>query len=91
MKIQFEAGISRHGNAPVNYLIGIDQECPDTTLYAEITVPEGASEDYGYLALKAEVQKQAAAAGIADLEFWYDNQEQYLAPDAAAQGEIRYW
>lgn len=90
--VQFEAGTSRHDGRPVNYLICMDSACP-VTLYAEIVVPEGASEDFGYLTLKAAVLEQAAAAGIpADkLSFWYDDQEESLAPDAAAPGDVRPW
>lgn len=90
--IQFEAGTSRHDGSGVNFLVCKDSACP-VTLYAEITVPEDASEDYGYLTLKAAILEQAAAAGIPaeKLSFWYDDQEQYLAPDASATGTVRAW
>lgn len=82
MKIQFEAGTSRHSSESVNYLICLD----DDRLYAETVVPDGASDDYGYLTLKAEILREAAEMGInADtLEFWYDGQEDKLEPDAKA-------
>lgn len=88
MKIQFEAGTSLHGDYGVNFLMS-----DNVVLYAEIAVPDGASDDYGYLTLKDAILQQAAAAGIpADsLEFWYDGQEQYLEADAAAKGEVLSW
>lgn len=80
--IQFESGEGRDVSGAVNYLVCLDN--PD--LYAEIPVPDGASDDYGYLALKDQILDQAAAAGIdrSALEFWYDGQEQYLSQDASA-------
>ena len=78
--VQFEAGQGRHVSGGVNYLI-----CPDIPdLYAEVPVPEGASEDYGYLTLKSMILKQAQELGIRSdsLRFWYDGQEQFLADDA---------
>lgn len=82
MKIQFEAGTSRHSNESVNYLICLD----DDRLYAETAVPDGASDDYGYMALKAEILREAAEIGINPdtLEFWYDGQDDNLEPDAKA-------
>lgn len=81
MEIQFEAGTDASGR-DINYLICLD----DRDLYAEIPVPQGASEDYGYLTLKEEILRIAAEKGVdaADLRFWYDGQEQSLAPDARA-------
>lgn len=80
--IQFESGEGRNTPGAVNYMVCLDN--PD--LYAEIQVPESASDDYGYLALKDQIIAQAAAAGIdrSALEFWYDGQEQYLSQDASA-------
>lgn len=91
MKIQFEAGTSRHGDYGVNYLISSPIE--NSILYAETAVPEGASDDYGYFALKAEIIRQAAAEGIpADqLSFWYDGQDGSLAADAHADCEVEGW
>ena len=82
MKVQFEAGISRHSSECVNYLICLEDE----QLYAETVVPDNASDDYGYLALKQEIIRQATEAGINpdSLEFWYDGQEDKLEPDAKA-------
>ena len=84
MKIQFEAGTNANGRG-INYLICMD----DKDLYAEIEVPEGASEDFGYFVLKQEIIAKAAEKGIGDLEFWYDGQEDKLAPDA--DGIVRWY
>ena len=76
--ITFEAGTARYDNYGVNFMKGPGE------LYAEIRVPENASEDYGYLTLKAEILRQAAENGIEGLTFPYDGQEQYLDEDASA-------
>lgn len=85
MKIQFEAGNGIHFSGSVNFLVNEDR-----SLYAECQVPEGASDDYGYLTLKAAlIDAVKTAGGDPDgLEFWYDGQEQYLAADAAAACEV---
>ena len=79
MKIQFEAGTDAAGRG-INYMLCLE----DRDLYAEIEVPEGASEDFGYFILKQEIIALAADKGIGsdELEFWYDGQENNLAPDA---------
>lgn len=81
--VQFESGEGRDIQGAVNYLI-----CPDIPeLYAEIAVPDGASDDYGYLTLKARILGQAEDAGISaeTLTFWYDGQEDKLAEDASTE------
>ena len=86
MKIQFEAGTSVHGDYGVNFLFSPDK---DRTLYAECPVADGCSDDYGYMALKADIIAQAAEKGITEpLEFWYDGQEQYLEDDARADVKV---
>ena len=89
-KIQFEAGTSRHSDAGVNYLMG---EVDGIILYAECVVPDGASEDYGYLDLKDDILRQAVEEGIdtRTLNFQYDGQESKLAEDARANCEIERW
>lgn len=91
IKIQFAAGTSRHGDYGVNYLI----EVPFTLgLYAEIPVPDGASDDYGYFTLKQEILRQAAAHSItpAEIDFWYDAaSEAHLEPDASADAPVSGW
>lgn len=52
----------------------------DMTIRATVKVPDGASEDYGYLAMKAAILK--AYHGNETLSFWYDGQEQHLEADA---------
>lgn len=52
----------------------------DNTIRATVQVPDGASEDYGYLAMKNAIL--AAYHGTEPLEFWYDGQEEHLAIDA---------
>lgn len=90
VNIQFEAGESRHSTDSVNFLISTDE---DKTFYAECIVPIGSSDDYGYLALKAEIIRQADEIGIPaeHIAFPYDGQEQYLAEDAAADVDVMGW
>ena len=80
--INFEAGEGRSTPGGVNFMTCL--ELPD--LYAEIAVPDDASDDYGYRFLKQEIINQAASAGIdrSQLVFWYDGQEDKLSPDASA-------
>lgn len=78
MKIQFEAGPSG------NILAG---ESDSLRVFCEIEVPEDASEDYGYLTMKAAILAELTEEERKAVSFWYDGQEQYLAEDAAA-GEI---
>lgn len=70
-KLQFEA-------APAGNIL----HTLDNTITATVPVPDGASDDYGYLAMKNAIL--AAYHGTEPLEFWYDGQEDSLAPDAAA-------
>lgn len=79
MKIQFEA--TPEGNALLTVDGAIRAICP---------VPDGASDDYGYLTMKRKILIALDAMGFsADaLEFWYDGQEQHLAPDAAAPCDV---
>lgn len=86
MFVAFESGTSRHGNYGVNYMIA-------HPFYAEVAVPDGASGDYGYFALKKEIQRQARDGGVpgSKLQFWYDGQEGYLEPDAHAECEVMGW
>ena len=77
MKLQFEAGSGRKYSG-VNFLAGEDDHL---SIYAEVEIPEGASEDYGYLTMKRAILERLPDAG---LTFWYDGQEHLLAQDAAA-------
>lgn len=79
MRMIFEAGSGRHFQGGVNYLISEDRR-----IYAECAVPDGASEDYGYLTMKQAI----LAAGVSGLVFPYDGQESWLDADAAADCEV---
>lgn len=80
--VSFEAGdgIDIHGG--VNFMLNKKLD-----LYAEIGVPDGAAEDYGYLNLKNEIIRQAKSAGIDPdtLHFLYDGKEKYLSRQARVQ------
>lgn len=81
MKIQFMAG--ENGN----YFEGENEEI---RIFAEIEVPEGASEDYGYLDLKDAVVERLTEMGIGldGIEFQYDGQEQFLEEDARTGEDV---
>ena len=81
MKISFEAGEGRNFQGAVNYM-----KSKDGTVYAEVAVPDGASDDYGYLTMKQAILKQYT--GKDTLSFWYDGQEQNLEPDASADAKV---
>lgn len=88
IKIQFESGTGKHFPGGVNLLIaGPDA---DVTIYAECPVPDKCSDDYGYLTMKNAIIKAFKKAGgdPEQLSFWYDGQEKYLDPDAAADCEV---
>ena len=80
-KIQFEAGQGQHFDG-VNLLRG---EADGYSIYAEIEVPEGASEDYGYLTMKKAILEKIPELKA---DFWYDGQEQCLADDANVDCEV---
>lgn len=81
MTISFEAGEGRNFSGSVNFM-----KSTDGTIYAEVSVPDGASEDYGYMTMKKAILDNYA--GNDSLSFWYDGQEQYLAPDSEAETEV---
>ena len=80
-KIQFEAGEGKHFDG-VNLLRG---EADGYSIYAEVEVPEGASEDYGYLTMKRAILEKLPELKA---DFWYDGQEEFLAEDAEADAEV---
>lgn len=85
IRINFEAGFSRNDAYVVNFMMPVPgANSPD--LYAEIPVPDGAEDDYGYITLKQEIVRQASAQNIPAeaLSFWYDGQEDLLSPAARA-------
>lgn len=81
MRIQFESGQGRAFGS-VNFMSGHGD---GVAVYAEVEVPEGASEDYGYLVMKREIMKRIPNV---ELHFQYDGQEQYLAEDADVDTEV---
>lgn len=88
IRINFEAGTSRNGSHAVNFMMPAPgANSPD--LYAEIPVPDGAEEEYGYFYLEQEILRQAVAQNIPvdALKFWYDGQEEDLLSPAARAGQ----
>lgn len=86
-RITFEAGTGRHFKGGVNFLWYEDE---NIRIYAECPVPEGASEDYGYLTLKKAVEEWLEDNGRkAPAPFWYDGQESYLEQDASEDCEVK--
>ena len=73
VKFQFEA--AEDGNI----LWGEDSRF---AIRASVNVPEGASEDYGYIAMKKAILDSLTEAERKTVTFWYDGQEQYLADDS---------
>lgn len=85
MKLQFFAGEGKHFGS-VNYIIGESQEID---IYGEIEVPEGASEDYGFLAIKGAILKALEKMGKEpELSWPYEGQEDCLAADASAKAPV---
>ena len=70
-----------------NYFFG---ESEDVKIFAEIEVPEDASEDYGYIDLKEAVIAKLTELGISldEISFQYDGQEKYLAEDARTGEDV---
>ena len=81
MKITFEAGEGKHVSGGVNFM-----KSADGRIYAEIAVPDGASDDFGYLTMKNAICE--AYRGKEQLEFWYDGQDGKLAADASAKAGV---
>lgn len=52
------------------------------SIRASVNVPDGASEDYGYLAMKWAILNSLTEKEQKTVTFWYDGQERYLAKDA---------
>lgn len=79
LKIQFEAGVDG------NVLYG---ENDDLRIYACVEVPEGASEDFGYLTMKNAVLAELSEEEAENVSFWYDGFEESLNVDASADAEV---
>lgn len=83
-EIQFFSGEGRYFTGGVNYLISDDK-----TIYAECAVPEGATDDYGYLTMKKGIINTLGLRGVGtdDIEWFYDD-DRYLEEDADAECEV---
>lgn len=77
-RMQFESGDGRHFAGSVNFIFGCG-------IYAEVAVPEEATEDFGYLTMKKAVMERFPELKAV---WQYDGQEQYLAADADADAEV---
>ena len=79
MKLQFTA--TPEGNCLADI---------EGAVIARCAVPEGASDDYGYLTMKRAILGALAARNVPsdNLVFWYDGQEQFLNADAAASCNV---
>lgn len=75
LRFQFEA--SPEGNI-------LWAEDSRISVMATVEVPEGASEDYGYIALKKAILEALTPSEKISASFWYDGQEANLADDATA-------
>lgn len=76
MEMQFEA------TPDGNILWGEDAEM---RIMACVAVPDGASEDYGYLTMKKAILAKCPGKKF---DFPYDGQEQYLEEDASAEAPV---
>lgn len=54
-------------------------------IYAEVFVPDGASEDYGYLTMKNAIMKRFPRE---EFDFPYDGQESFLEEDADVECKV---
>lgn len=79
IKMQFEAG------ADGNYLYDVEER----RIVAHCEVPEGASEDYGYLTMKEAIIKALEKAGksVEEIEWWYRDSD-ILEEDASADCDV---
>ena len=85
MKLQFFAGEGREFGS-VNYVIG---KSPEIDIYGEIEVHEGASEDYGFLAIKGAILMALEKMGKEpELSWPYEGQEDCLAADASVDAPV---
>ena len=82
MRFQFEA------DGDGNTLWG--QADDGFKITASVKVPDGASEDYGYLTMKNVILDELDFREIStdEVTFQYDGQEQFLAEDAFADTDV---
>ena len=83
MEMQFFGGEGRRFKS-VNYMICKDG---DVSIYAEVEVPEGASDDYGYLTMKHELIRRLPEDVAKSIEWFYDN-DNCLEDDARADCDV---
>lgn len=84
MNVQFLTGSGRHYRN-VNYLIG-DNDL--LSLYAEVEVPDKASDDYGYITMKNALSSLLSDDELKEISWQYDGQEQFLADDASVECNV---
>lgn len=83
MEMQFFGGEGRRFKS-VNYMICKDG---DVSIYAEVEVPENASEDYGYLTMKDEIIRRLPEDVANSIVWFYDNDD-CLEDDARAGCDV---
>ena len=83
MEMQFLGGEGRRFKS-VNYMICKDG---DVSIYAEVEVPENASEDYGYLTMKDEILRRLPEDVANSIVWFYDNDD-CLEDDARANCDV---
>ena len=83
MEMQFFGGEGRRFKS-VNYMICKDG---DVSIYAEVEVPENASEDYGYLTMKDEILRRLPEDVANSIVWFYDNDD-CLEDDARADCDV---
>lgn len=83
MEMQFFGGEGRRFKS-VNYMICKDG---DVSIYAEVEVPENASEDYGYLTMKDEIIRRLPEDVAKSIVWFYDNDD-CLEDDARAGCDV---
>lgn len=79
LRLQFEA--TPDGNA-------LSGENDSLFIRCTIEVPEGASEDYGYLTMKEAILAELTDEEKEAVSFWYDGHEQGLEEDASADADV---
>ena len=83
MEMQFLGGEGRRFKS-VNYMICKDG---DVSIYAEVEVPENASEDYGYLTMKDEILRRLPE-DVANSIVWFYDDDSCLEEDAKADCDV---
>lgn len=88
MKMIFEGGEGRYFSYEgVNYLISDDHVDGEPSIYAEVFVPDGASDEYGYLTMKDAILSKVPAE-IAKSLTWFYRDDEDLPEDAHAKCDV---